>query len=173
MGKVSLQVFGFLCLLILFTYVITVRVGITKPVGWGEIALWVCALGFILNEIYQCQYMGVKSYLNDGWNRADMVIYSCFVGTFIFRIVSPWENPEDMAVKNWQQLFDCTLALISFMLWSRLTFMFQLQHTLGPLLRMMACFIDDIVNFAFLLLGESGSPCHYRLNLHSSLKDTT
>ena len=99
---------------------------------------------------------GVVQYWRSGWNRIDIAVYTLFLITFLTRVASPWGDllVEDSKVIVWQQVFDSALAGISFLLWSRLTFMFTISKTLGPLLRMLTRFMEDIINFAFLLFGE-------------------
>lgn len=154
--QLNLSHFGFAVLLILFTINITYRINITHGPAVAEYALWIAVLGFIVEEMHQVVINGVVQYWRSGWNRIDIAVYTLFLITFLARVASPWGDllVEDSKVIVWQQVFDSALAGISFLLWSRLTFMFTISKTLGPLLRMLTRFMEDIINFAFLLFGN-------------------
>lgn len=50
-------------------------------------------------------------------------------------------------------MYNMLMAFGTILIWLRVSYLFVINATLGPFIRVMACFVRDVYVFLYLLLG--------------------
>eukprot|EP01006_Ploeotia_vitrea_P037380 TRINITY_DN66125_c3_g1_i1.p1 TRINITY_DN66125_c3_g1~~TRINITY_DN66125_c3_g1_i1.p1 ORF type:complete len:920 (+),score=537.65 TRINITY_DN66125_c3_g1_i1:235-2994(+) len=155
-GKFVLEAFSFLIFLLLFSFVVSLRLQLVDPIHYIEFALWVIVGAFLAGELREMWDSGMLDYFSSGWNILDITIYVSFVFIAFARIatrdVTDGDDTETHgALYRLQSSYVALMAVNSVLLWVRVSFIFAIHPTVGPLLRMMERMLTDLKNFLVLM----------------------
>jgi hypothetical protein len=152
-GKFAMQITSFMAFLGLFS--ITAIIGIDAhdtKIHAIEVVLWAMMIGFVRNELKELSTIGVQKYYQNFWNKIDSLLYFNFIILMTSRIAcstlaNQGSDSPALLVLAYEGLTACNLILM----WVRITFLFTIHRSLGPLLVTVLGMLLDVFKFVALL----------------------
>ena len=119
LGKFLLEVFGFTTLVVFTTLLSVSPTVIDGSLKVQDFLFFYIVIAFFVQEVIQL-YKEKSSYLDDPWNRVDMVVYASSIATMGLRIYySVGDTQTEGIVVNGQLVYAVLLCIVAVTVWIR------------------------------------------------------
>ncbi|CAM9217354.1 unnamed protein product [Choristocarpus tenellus] len=155
--RLAFEVLSYVATMLLFWT--AVSIDDPRKIPLEEVMLYVFVLGIMIREASEFQQaMHIEGratkamfrYFGDRWNFLDMALVVFIVVGFVLRMVA--KESSDPSNSSALVPAQVLLAISAPLLFSRILFLVQINSTLGPMVPIIFAMIEELLQFAVLLL---------------------